>query len=697
VRICIVGKFPPIQGGVSMRTYWAAHALAMRGHDVHVVTNAKEVRPPYRMHMRPQDWERCGAAYGDGSVTVHFTDPVDFSQSYIPMASPFVSKLAGIAARLHSERRFDVIYSHYLEPYGVAAHLVSQITGSPHVARLAGSDAGRLWRHPQLEPLYDHVLRTAEIVFAAGVVAERAARRGVNPNRIVSADGGVVVPDDVFAPEGPTLDLAALRAEVAADPDLRELLWGDFAGDKPYFGICGKLDEYKGSFALLAAMHRLKLASLEVGLVALAHGPPAVEQSFRAHARKLGLVDRILQIPFLPHWRVPEFLRGCLAVCCLEQDFPIVFHTPIVAREVLLCGACLVGSTEVIRKLPRYERLVHGYGCVAIENVNDVDELTGRLAAIVQDPTPAAAVGARGRRFARDLQRKMSVAETLERVLEAAASRRRTRSGIRSSADAPAAMQGDRFFLTQLAAAASADTARSGDIGPAAGPGSISDLPRAREILATVERRIGQGERRLQPLVPAIEIEIAIAAAEQEEAPSIPAAGGDPLFRLHTARWALAADDLGELVPLRDPRLRVLKFDYDVSEFMQARSVADLPTSPTPRPSYILAFACPDGERRNPLVVDAITAQILTLSDGTRTVAEVVGALKNQDRHSTESDRLGWMEGLFGEHGLISLHDKRLAVAPRAPPDGAVAGSHHSSSPGTHRSTRARETPRSRS
>jgi hypothetical protein len=306
----------------------------------------------------------------------------------------------------------------------------------------------------------------------------------------------------------------------------------------------------------------------------------------------------------------------------------------------------------------------------------------------VQDPTPAAAVGARGRRFARNLQRQMSVAETLERVLEAAASRRRTRSGTRASADAPAAMQGDRFFLTQLAAAASADTARSGGIDHAADPGSISDLPRAREVLAAIERRIGQGERRLEPLVPAIEIEIAIAATEQEEVPSIPAAGGDPLFRLHTARWAMGADDLGELVPLRDPRLRVLEFDYDVSEFMQARTVADLPTSPTPRPSYIVAFACPDGEQRNPLVVDAITAQILKLSDGTRTISEVVGALKDRDRHSTESDRLAWMEGLFVEHGLISLHDKRLGVAPRAMPDGAVAGSHAPSSRSTRRSDR---------
>src|SRR5436190_11891431 len=196
-----------------MRTYWAAHALAKRGHEVHVVTNAKEARPPFRMHMRPQDWARCEARYGDGSVTVHWTDPVDGSQSYIPMASPFVSKLATVAARAHSERPFDVIYSHYLEPYGVAGHLVSDITGVPHVVRMAGSDAGRLWRHPQFEALYDHVLRSAEIVVAAHVVAERAVEHGVDPGRIAPG-GGYALPEHLFVPEGPQLNLQSLRAEI---------------------------------------------------------------------------------------------------------------------------------------------------------------------------------------------------------------------------------------------------------------------------------------------------------------------------------------------------------------------------------------------------------------------------------------------------------------------------------------------------
>ena len=70
MRICLIGKFPPIQGGVSMRTYWSAHALAARGHEVHVITNAKETDAPFRMHMCAQDWQRCEGDYGIGSVEI---------------------------------------------------------------------------------------------------------------------------------------------------------------------------------------------------------------------------------------------------------------------------------------------------------------------------------------------------------------------------------------------------------------------------------------------------------------------------------------------------------------------------------------------------------------------------------------------------------------------------------------------------
>jgi glycosyltransferase involved in cell wall biosynthesis len=632
-----------------MRTYWSAHALAERGHEVHVVTNAKEALAPLRMHMRRQDWKRCEAEYAKGSVSVHWTDPTDASQAYIPMASPFVSKLAAMAARVHSERPFDVIYAHYLEPYGVAAYLAAQITHVPYVARMAGSDSGRLWRHPQLEPLYDHVLRSAALVIAVGMIAQRAIDRGVRPDRI-AAEGSFAGPEGLFCPDGPSLDLAALRREVEPDREIRDLMWGEFSGQLPYFGIYGKLGETKGSFALLAAMQRLKQAGFEIGLVAMAHGRPTVESQFRSRVQELGIADRVLQIPFLPHWRVPEFLRSCLAVCCLEQDFPIMAHTPVIAREVLTCGTCLVGSTEMIRKLPDHTRLANGYGCVAIEDVHDIENLSGRLAAIAGDPEPVASVAARGRAFARALEPNHRCPDALESLLKAAARRRAPAK--RKQLAANAATESDRRFpITQAAARALAST------NPIESrPGEPIDLPFARDTLAAAERSIARGEWSLRGAAMAIRLEIMV--AEAEEAHDTESwQGRDPLYRLRTKRWALAEDDLALLVPVRDPQLRMMI--VDVSELQDHRAEPGFSGAPAPRLHHVVAFAHANGGGREPLFISDEAARILELSDGTRTALEISAEAESQNRSARDRSGLKLIEELFVS-GLLWLQEAKL-------------------------------------
>jgi glycosyltransferase involved in cell wall biosynthesis len=666
VKICIIGKFPPIQGGVSARTYWTAHDLAARGHEVHVITNSKEARPPFRMHMRRQDWKRCEGVYqpqgrssASGCVRVHWTDPVDNSQFYIPMASAFVSKLAATAARVHSEHPFDVIYSHYLEPYGVAGHLVADIARVPHVVRMAGSDAGRLWRHPQLEALYDHVLRSAAIVITTGVVAGRAIKRGVRPEHIAPV-GAFKLPEDLFRPDGAALDLAALRREVEMDPDMRDMMWGGFTGDRPYFGVYGKLGETKGSFALLAAIERLKREGLSVGLVAMAHGWPALENKFRARAEELDVVDWILQVPFLPHWRVPEFLRSCLAVCCLEQDFPILFHAPVVAREVLTCGSCLVGSTEVIRKLPGHERLPDGYGCVAIEDVQDVAALSARLAAIVRDPKPIASVAARGRAFARALQPDAATCSRLEQLLRTAVRRRAPRRHAPAIAvDHP--VEDPRFPITQLAAETLEPPRHPADASPAA-QNQPFDLFRARAVLSATEIALADGDAGKRSVAAAIRLEIAIAEAEEREV-GRRAQARDPLFRLRSHRWALAEGDLSALVPVRDPQLRLLT--VDVTTLVEDAIVPNRPAMQVPRSRRVAAFAAADGERRDPLFVSEGTARILELSDGTRTAQEIAVQIAPETRRAGLRRALRDIEELFVA-GLLSLSEGRV--------DGAETG-----------------------
>jgi glycosyl transferase family 1 len=473
------------------------------------------------------------------------------------------------------------------------------------------------------------------------------------------------VPEEIFTPLGSTMDFAALRSEVAQDRELRDGLWGEFNAQCPYFGVFGKLGERKGSFALLKAMERLKRQGVNVGLVAMAHGRPEIEKDFRDQVRARGLIDRVVQLPFVPHWRVPEFLRGCLAVCCLEQGFPIAHHTPIIPLEVLMCGKCLVGSTEILRKLPDHERLPHGYGCVAIEDVNDIDRLSSALAAIAQDPAPAAAVGARGYAFARDLQSESSFPQALERILIAAAAG----EDIADAADQLAASDEDEsedhFPLTCLAATMPALRLCGQTVDSS---GAIT-LSRAREILEQVEH-LSDNEPRLVALATAVRAEIAIAAAESANAQSNPDEVDSPCAS-GTTRWAIGEDDIGPLFPIRGRNVQLLAFDHDVSTFRTVRRLEDLPIKPVARPSYMVVFS---GTRaRAPLMVDPVTARILELSDGTRTASDIMKQLKHENALSAAvEDDLGWIEALYIEgllrlrHGDLALH-QHDATLPSSP------------------------------
>ena len=65
-----------------------------------------------------------------------------------------------------------------------------------------------------------------------------------------SPGGSYTLPEDLFTPEGPRLDLAALASELeTTDADLRDACWGGFTPGTPHFGIYGKLGDNKGSFA----------------------------------------------------------------------------------------------------------------------------------------------------------------------------------------------------------------------------------------------------------------------------------------------------------------------------------------------------------------------------------------------------------------------------------------------------------------
>ena len=55
MKICIISKYPPIQGGVSSAAYWLAKGLGEEGDKVFVISNCWEAEPEYRELMKNEE------------------------------------------------------------------------------------------------------------------------------------------------------------------------------------------------------------------------------------------------------------------------------------------------------------------------------------------------------------------------------------------------------------------------------------------------------------------------------------------------------------------------------------------------------------------------------------------------------------------------------------------------------------------
>lgn len=393
MRICFVGKYPPIEGGVSAQTYWAVRGLAERGHEVFVVTNAAEVEQDFRIKLEASDIALLAPSFPNGGA-VRIFEPEQYGRrmSHIPMSNPFVSKLAGLAFRVVRGFDCEVVVGSYFEPYGLAASLAGAWAGTRVLLQHAGSDLDRLMRLPELAAAYQQALLAADGVITRPGLATRFLGLGVRAEALLmgppygmpalfTPDASPLCADDIqrlaFAPP------AASRPDRAFDPRL------------PTIGMYGKPGQTKGTYDLIGALGTLRTAGLDFNLLLL-NGSWQQGQVSAAIA-KSGLTDRTWQLPFLPHWRVPSFIRTCTAVCFLERDFPIAIHGPVVAREVLSCGTCLVLSGEIHRKQRNAEQLVDGENIILVPDPKDREVLAKRLRGVIEQPANAAEIGARGR------------------------------------------------------------------------------------------------------------------------------------------------------------------------------------------------------------------------------------------------------------------------------------------------------------
>jgi len=385
MKICIVSKFPPIEGQVANVNYWLARGLALRGDHVRVITNAAETTPPHRCEFTETELTalELPETHAGGSLRITNTGALGDKQYHIPYSNPFVSKLASLTLDAIAREGCDVLFSHYIEPYGIAAGLASMLSGVPHVMTHSGSDIARLLNNPNFSTLHRAMIARATVFVAKNSLAQVAAP-SVRTARSLGLEAFAPSPE-FFRPGGPVLDIPAAFARWGNVPDMPALEC-NFDPARPTIGIYGKLVTVKGIYDLVKAVARLRESGLDVNLVVVGRWRRD-EEIFCEAVKEADLVRHTTVLPFLPNTLIPEFLRACDVVAYLERKWPSPLHTTIVPREILAVGRPLVVSGEIAANPLYSDTLIDGENCLIVPDPTDAPQLEAILRRSLCDST----------------------------------------------------------------------------------------------------------------------------------------------------------------------------------------------------------------------------------------------------------------------------------------------------------------------
>lgn len=105
LKILLIGKFPPFQGGVSSKYFWTYRALSRQyTFSWHAVTIRKK---PY-----------CSALPEDVREHVSVLDDAPSSLPwFIPKTDLIVDRLVSAAIKVAGEQKFNLIEVNYLQPF----------------------------------------------------------------------------------------------------------------------------------------------------------------------------------------------------------------------------------------------------------------------------------------------------------------------------------------------------------------------------------------------------------------------------------------------------------------------------------------------------------------------------------------------------------------------------------------------------
>jgi glycosyltransferase involved in cell wall biosynthesis len=379
MKVCILGKYPPIEGGVSASTYWLARSLGKKGHKVFVVTNAGEVEPEYREEISLKDARRLEPR----NVKVFNTFP---AYKVIPEYSAFTAKLASLAIDVVRREKIDVLFSNYLLPYGVAAGLVKQATGVPWFLGHAGSDITNVFEDPSYKTVLIELFKSADLVVNSLKVREKILKNGIIGEEKLAP----------FADRAQSFSTRYGDFTPKVKPFNLAPYFSGFNRNLPVFTFFGKISPLKKAAEFVEASSCLPKGKFYLVFVT-EKGPRLlwIENMIKKH----GLADHACFLPFQPPWRIPAIMAASTCVVAPESEeepyLPRNTHRPSIYFEAILCARCAVIGQKMSKK-SFYLEFQENKHFLAVDPRN-IKSFARKLEEVINNPMLALRIGKQGR------------------------------------------------------------------------------------------------------------------------------------------------------------------------------------------------------------------------------------------------------------------------------------------------------------
>lgn len=325
VRVLMLSKFPPIQGGISAKSYWLARGLASSGIPVEVVTNADCVEPEYRITGCEQHLESL--------ENIHIHNISRDVPWHIPYSKAYSMRLLNLVVKVIKDCKVSVIDSGFLMPYGIVAFMASQITGVPYIVRHGGSDLKKFWVNQEFRDLFNIAIANAYLI-----ITDDEHREVFQPfnSRIITMP--FYVPDDSF---------------FVSKPGPKRT--------RPVIGCLGKVNYHWENKSLIEILEAVKKVFFDFDLVFVAQGN-GLENFKEIVSNKLSIPIKFK--PFVPPWKVPDIISE-LDYVLLPYDKAIPTESNVL-KEAVLMGKNLIilkdGVFSIVEHKPDQNHSKYGSG-----------------------------------------------------------------------------------------------------------------------------------------------------------------------------------------------------------------------------------------------------------------------------------------------------------------------------------------------